>query len=322
MNRKHQRILLPILLLALLAALFKLEIPGNTIFSKEIQNSAHFPFFGALSLLFFSLSTLFLEKIVRPRWGHYLIAFAATVLAGMLQEYFQIAGPGDADVLDLIRDMMGALTFLGLFMTFDRGMDDYWKKWGRLIKLVFYACALILTIAAFLPSVLWGIAYLHRGAEFPVICGFDSVWEKKFLATHEAVLKEVPAPYTKKGENSNKAAEVKFLRADYPGLTIMEPYPDWSGYNAFDFTVYSDLKKPVNISIRIEDGKHNGEYYDRFNMTFSTNPGVNHISVPLEEIEEGPWTRDMDITNISKIALFAYKPDSEFVLYFDDFRLE
>jgi len=282
----------------------------------------HFPFFGVLSLLLLGLSSLFLGKIIRDRLRHYFIAFVITIAIGGLHEYSQIMGPRDADIWDLARDAAGAITFLGLYMIYDRRMIAFWAKWDRKIKFLFYAAALLMTLSILMPSALWGGAYLYRDHNFPTICDFESVWGYKFLKTQDAELEKISTPYIAEGVAGNNVGRLTFLIAKYPGLAIEEPYPDWSGYKLLNFTVFSELDSTVKISIRIEDSLHDDDYNDRFNRTFSIDPGLNKVSIPLDEIREAPLSRDMDMTDIRAIHLFAYKPDDEFAMYLDDFRLE
>jgi len=77
----------------------------------------------------------------------------------------------------------------------------------------------------------------------------------------------------------------------------------------------------VKIGVRIEDSHHNNEYNDRFNEAFNISPGMNIISIPVDRIKNGPSTRQMDMQNIRAIHVFTRRPDSAFVLYFDNFRL-
>jgi hypothetical protein len=49
---------------------------------------------------------------------------------------------------------------------------------------------------------------------------------------------------------------------------------------------------------------------------------MNNISILLDKIKNGPSTRNMDMNKIRAIHIFMHRPDKEFVLYFDDFRLD
>ncbi|MEE9553433.1 MAG: VanZ family protein [candidate division Zixibacteria bacterium] len=322
MSRFKLKISLSFLIMGLLIALDKLEIAGNTYLSREIQNAGHFPFFGILSLLILGLLSQFLGKVILNRLWFYFQAFALTLLIGALHEYSQIIGPRDADIRDLVRDAGGAVTFLALYMIYDKKMMTNWRKWNRKIKPIIIIGAVSLIVSMIIPSALWGGAYLYRNQNFPTICGFESMWETKFLKTQDARLETILPPNKWKDVTDKNVGKLTFFVAEYPGFAIEEPYPDWSRHKLLNFTVFSELDSSVQISMGIEDLRHNNDFNDRFNRTFTVDPGLNKISIPLSEIRKAPASRDMDMSDVRSIYLFAYKPNEEFMLYFDDFRLE
>lgn len=322
MTRLKLKVLLFLLVSGLLIGLVKLEIPGNTFLSREVNNAMHFPFFGVLSLLLLGLSSLFLDRVIRFRLQHYLAAFVMVIVIGGLHEYSQITGPRDADIWDLARDAAGALTFLALYMIYDKKMKSIFEKWDHIIKLILFIGAVILIVSNFTPSTLWGAAYLHRDRKFPTICDFESIWDYRFLKTQDAKLEGVTTPYIKEGETGNKVGKLKFEVAEYPGLAIEEPFPDWSGHNSFDFIIYSEMDFAVKIGVRIEDSFHNNDYNDRYNEAFMIEPGMNNISISIDKIKKGPSTRNIDMSKIRAIHIFVHKPDDQFVLHFDNFRLD
>jgi hypothetical protein len=322
MTRLNPGILFSLLAVGLLMILVNFAIPGNTFLTREINNAMHFPFFGVLTLLFLGLSSTLLNKVISDRWRHYLIALGTAVAVGILHEYSQIAGPRDADYRDLARDAAGAITFLALYMTCDKKISPIRGKWVRKIRALVYSGAVLIILIIILPSALWAGSYLHRDRNFPVICDFESFWENRFLKTQDAVLDITSGPHhIGKEKNSDKVGRLTFLVAEYPGLAIREPYPDWLGCNSLNFQAFSELNFPVEIGIRIEDSRHNNNFNDRFNRVLVINPGMNNISIPLEDIKNGPSAREIDLTHIRAIILFAHNPAEEFALYLDDFEL-
>jgi hypothetical protein len=105
-------------------------------------------------------------------------------------------------------------------------------------------------------------------------------------------------------------------------LVVEEPYPDWSGYDRLSFTVYSGMKEPVSIVVRIDDAQHDNRYTDRFNRRLVLQPGVNRVSIPLSEVRNSPRGRKMNMTRIQRVVLFAMHPGAPFTLHFDTVRLE
>ncbi|UCE66026.1 MAG: VanZ family protein [Candidatus Zixiibacteriota bacterium] len=315
-------ILLTVVVVTLIIALNTINLPGNTYLIRAIHNAGHFPFFGVLSLLLFALISLFFGDIIRNRLWLYIMAFIFSSAIGILHEFSQIIGPRDADVWDLGRDISGAASFLGLRMICDRKMRDFLMNRYGFIKPLIVFMVLILILVNIIPIVIWGGAYIYRDRNFPLICGFESVWENKFLNTQSAEIRRSFPPENWDYRGGHQVGKLTFYKAYYPGLEIEEPYPDWTGYDFFTFMVFMETDSAVHLTVRIEDSYHNDEYEDRFNGTFIIEPGLNKISVPLDEIRMAPAARDMDMSKIRSIHLFAFRPSEKFALYFDDFRLE
>lgn len=306
--------------LTLMAAEF--ELPYDTRLGREIQNAGHAPFFGVLSLLFLWLSNRAVGSRVNRRFWHYLIALAASAVLGATSEYLQIASPRDADIWDLARDVAGAVSFLGFHLILDRKMAPFWGKWARKGKPVIFAGCVLLIVSPFVPVALWAGAYLHRNQAFPEVCDFESYWGNMFLKTRNAALQVTDPPAGWKRSGSAHAARVTFSGATYPAFFIEEPYPDWRDYAFLRFAVYSELDTSVNLVLRIEDSHHDRAYEDRFNRAIVIRPGVNPISISLDDVRQAPATRDMDMAAVRALSLFAVRIKKPFTVYLDDFRLD
>ena len=297
--------LLAIAIAALIVALNTINLPGNTYLVRAIHNAGHFPFFGVLSLLLFALISIFFGDIIRNRLWLYILTLVVSAVIGILHEFSQIIGPRDADVWDLGRDISGAASFLGLRLIYDRKMKDSLMNRYRRIKSLIVFVVLILILINLIPIVAWGGAYVYRDRKFPVICGFESVWENKFLNTQNAEIRQTLPPENWDNSGGGRVGKLTFFKAYYPGLEIEEPYPDWTGYDIFTFKVFMEMDSAVCLTVRIEDSYHNNDYEDRFNRTFIIETGLNKISIPLREIRTAPATRDMDMSEIRAIQLSA-----------------
>jgi hypothetical protein len=314
--------LLTIAIVALIIALNTFSLPGDTYLIRAIHNAGHFPFFGILSLLLFALVSVFFDDNVGNRIWIYFMAFIFSAAIGLLHEFSQIIGPRDADIWDFGRDISGAVSFLGLRLFYDRKMRDSLTGRYRRIRVLIAFMIFILISINLIPIIAWGRAYVYRNRNFPLICGFESTWEEKFLNGRDAEIRRTRPPENWGNGEDRHVGKVTFLSAIYPDLEIEEPYPDWTGYDFFVFEVFMEMDSTVYLTVRIEDFYHNDEYEDRFNRTIVVEPGFNRISIPLGEIRTAPATRNMDMSNIRSIHLFVYRPSEEYVLYFDNFRLE
>jgi hypothetical protein len=222
-----------------------------------------------------------------------------------------------------LRDLAGVLLFLGFYATFDRRLKYFWE---RLNSGAYRIILRVVTILVFLvlssPPVIWSLAYLERNDKFPVICDFESYWDRMFLKTEGSEMEIVQVPESMNGLGDGMAAGITFKPGEYPGLEIIEPYPDWRGYEYFEFNVFSELDSLVNLAVVIKDKHHNNEYYDRFNRRLDIKPGLNEIKIPLDEVRDAPRNRQTDMENIASVLIFMYNISRGYVLYLDDLELE
>jgi len=305
-----------------LIVLEKFEVPLDTFFWRSVFDVGHIPLFGIISIAFLGLSqTLWVRRFSNPL-VHYVIALCLTGLLGLITEIIQYFTPRDADIRDLVNDGLGAICFLGLHLTFDRRLPGSGISLSRNRKYIIRFAVVTLGIIALMPTLNWIGTYINRNINFPEICTFESAWEQKFIFVDNASLSIIPAPKNFGGTKNNYVGRVDFKKHYYSNLYIVETYPDWTGYDYFSFSIYSENTEVVNIELRINDKKHNNNYNDRFNRTFSIKSGNNNISIPLEDIAKAPESRFMDMQNMYLIVLFSAQPENEFTLYFDNFKLE
>ena len=95
-----------------------------------------------------------------------------------------------------------------------------------------------------------------------------------------------------------------------------------AGYSYFKLDIFSELPTTQLVTIRIDDLHHNNEYTDRFNKSVTIAPGLNHIQIPIDDIRLALVGREMDLSAMKAVLLFAVNPPEEFMLYVDSIRLE
>ncbi|UCG61424.1 MAG: VanZ family protein [Candidatus Zixiibacteriota bacterium] len=307
-----------IAVLAMTIAVLDYQLPLNTFLWREIQNTGHTPFFGVISLLLLGISLRTLDRRLKHRWHHYLLALGACIFLGAVTEFAQLIGPRDADFGDLIRDIAGAISFLGVFMYFDRGMKvsiSFRQRMGVL------ALALAVLVISFVPLALLSETYVHRSRAFPVICDFDSRWSRRFLSTTDARVEIVRSPDVWLS-GRGKVGKLTLRSGDFPGMAIVEPYPDWREYTALRFDLYSPADTAIIIRIRIEDSHHNDEYTDRFNKIMAVLPGDSQISIPISDVRVAPAGRELDLGSVGPIHIFTVNLIRQHTLFIDNIRLE
>ncbi len=247
-------------------------------------------------------------------------ALALALLTEVLQSFTETR---QSEISDIVHDLVGAMCGLAMFFTYDQQLLGKLAEWRdfprhRIIRL----CVVVVLGITLVPVLGWTYAYWDRASRFPSLLKFSSSWEMKFVRTSESKLQVVVPPQGWNKSVEDKVGLVVFHPKTYPGIRIDEPYPDWQGYTSLHIEVFSELPALQLIVIRIDDLSHNNEHADRFNKVITIVPGLNHINISLEDIRQAPVGRELDLSAIKAVILFAVSPPEEFSLYLDDFRLE
>jgi hypothetical protein len=305
---------------AVILVIERLRLPQDTLLWEELQNAGHTPAFGLIAYAVLAISRSTLTRWERNPIRQYAASAFVTLALGAVLEISQIAGPRDADVWDFVRNVAGVISFLGIYLPFDKVSLVNSQLLFRLRYVVFLCAALVLLGSA-VPLGLLSAAYVHREDLFPSILRFESALETRFVSTRGSDLERTDSPKDWPG-NSSSVGRVTFGANEYPSIVIDEPHPDWRQHEKFCFEVYSALDTVCFLALRIEDRAHNQEYEDRFNASLRIVPGLNKIAVPLTEVEHGPASRLLNMSSVGAVQLFMAGLKSETVLYFDNFRLE
>ncbi|MCK4709774.1 MAG: hypothetical protein KAU21_14230 [Gammaproteobacteria bacterium] len=264
-----------IILVAVVVLLFA-PVRADNFWWREAINSGHTVLFVFLSLVIYS------QLKARTPDSNILIIYLYVLVIGLLLgvviEVLQTLVQREASLNDLYRNFLGIMTGLCLLAVFT-------LKNIRHQKII--AVLLILTSAGFLllgltPLMRLSWHYLERASAFPVIMDFDSNWSSSFM---------------------------HYDTGKYPGISVIEPEPDWSDYRTLYFSVYSVNQDDINLILRVHDKMHSHELSDRFNMKLLIQPGFNEFQIPLNAIQYGPLGRDLDLKCIMGIILFSSKQE-------------
>ncbi len=315
-------IALALLIMATLVLLHHPHVTEDTFFARLVGNFSHVPLFGLFALTLVALSPNLLPTTLQRREVRYGFALAGTIALAAVSEIMQIFTARDADVWDFLRDVIGATCFLGFFASFDRQLAGglFWSK--PKLKHGLRLGSLTLLLVTLTPVLIWTEAYRQRANNMPVLCDFSSFWELMFVETKGAMLHLTPPPSGWIKPGGDLVGRLTFDTGRYPGLTIEEPYPDWYTFTYLSLNVFSELKDAVTVSLRVHDRHHNGRYADRFTQEMTIHPGLNRVRIPLRNVQRAPGGREMDMTAIQGIILFAVEPPEPFTIYVDDLRLQ
>jgi hypothetical protein len=304
--------LFPVVIVAIVLVLI-LSIPvppGQSRFIVDVLDAGHAPLFGVAALLL--LRTAPRERRGTPR--QYLFVLLVAALIGILTELAQRAEGGDAEMNDVVADILGAASFLAIHWTLAHRAAAF--RWF----LRFAAIAGLL--AVFMPAILSGMATLHYYTAFPVLLDFQSIWDSRWCRSDGAKFDIVPAPPGTGKPGSDRMGRITFEPYDVSAFIIEGSYPDWKGYRQFAFTVYSELPTDAPLILRIADKRDKNHFSESFETHLTIAPGINKIRIPLAALEAAPGGRRMDMTAIHRIILLAVHSQSRFPVYVDDFHLE
>jgi hypothetical protein len=311
-----------VLLLAGIAALVLVlqiaGVPEDTKFWTAVYDFGHGPLFGLMALLFLQLFRLGRNGGDRGSAAPYFLAFGAAVLVGALAEAAQFRSPRDADPLDALRNAAGAAAFLAGHAALD-GRRQKGPARSRRTRGVLIVTAVLLMGALAVPLVAVGLDYRRRNAALPVLMDMDATWAPRFQDLVSSTLR--PADATAGWSTDARPSRLLLSRARFPRFEIEEPYPDWTAYRKLRFEVFSTQAEPVAVFVRIHDARHSGDSEDRFRQRMMLAPGVNRIELALEDIENAPRDREMDMRRVRSVMLFADQPAEPIELYLGDFRL-
>jgi len=300
------------LLAALLLFLFFGREPEHTRLWMAIFQAGHAPLFGVVALL---VRSVLATRTGRSAARVSLIAFGVTLVAGAATEVLQGLQPhGDPSVEDLLRDACGAAAFL---------LPGAVAGRRRAIRLAAATAAVVLLAAAGVDLARTVAMYRHRDRALPTLYAMDgSWWERERISGGSSRIVPNGAPPALAAQAGFPLARVELGSGVYPGVTFDEPYPDWRAYRRLVLTIASDLDAPLEMTVRVHDAAHDQRFADRFNRRLVVAPGVNRFAIAIEDIRSAPDRREMDMTRVRGIVLFAYRLTQPTRVYVGPIRLE
>jgi len=322
-RERWPQLALPTLGIVLLMLFLVLGRPPSDSYGwRTLFELGHVPLFGIVALLMLRFFRV-LHGAAAPDSTVFLLALLAVAVLSLLAEAAQVLQPGrNASVGDALNNLTGALCFIAIAAAL---RPRLWRPLGHdgplAARMLLVGAVLALGLASLpLLSVAW--SYSQRATVFPVLADLTGRWQKPFLSVGRSELAVVKAPAGWTEQAGARVARLTFFDAPWPGFTVREPYPDWSGYDVLRFQVWSDNDAPMEIVLRVDDTRRDRPHSDRFNGSFIVTPGLNDFTVPLATIASGPRDRKLELADISQFVLFSRRPGEPFELYFSRIWLE
>jgi hypothetical protein len=277
----------------IVVSLLFMPLAAGNLWWREVFNSGH-------TILFLFISfVLYLRLSATSRFSNsviiYLVVLVVVLMLGIAIEMLQGLLQRETSVDDLYRNFFGIISGLGLVSLRRQKILS-----NKILVLIFSLSFLLLGTCS-LFQISWH--YVQRVNAFPVILDFNADWSDSFVRFNRA---EMVVSSGKAGDK-NRLFRIRFDAGSFPGVSIIEPAPDWSAYRNLRFKVASGHDENIDLFLRIHDKNHDQNYQDRFNKKLIIHPGLNEIVISLAQIEKGPLKRDLDLTNIAGLILFLSK---------------
>ena len=267
-------------------------------------------------IILFSLFTLYILKYCQILPGRKLIfkiifiIFVVGILSILIEFSQFIFKNGTPDLADVRRNFVGAA--LGFIFTI-RLKNKYILAF---LKVSIY----LIILFELLPVSLALADEIRVIRKFPVLSDFESRLELSRWSGRASFTSTIDVAF-----HGNKSLLINFGTTKYSGISLNYLRRDWTEYSFLKFEIYYPENDSLSFTCRIHDGSHtkgNQAYNDRFNHQYVLHYGWNEISIPLNDIENAPKSRKMDMTDIRAIGIFTIRLPESKRIYLDYVRLE
>lgn len=181
---------------------------------------------------------------------------------------------------------------------------------------------LLLVLFLFSKPTFYLIEYLQLRSELPVLATFENEremrrWSRRITRSSEE---------SSEGEFSGKF----YFNSDaYRGFGLFRIARDWSAYTQLSIDLLNPTTHNLNVSLRIEDVfiRKRWQYNNAFNKDLQLRPGWQTFRVTLNDIENGPENRKLDLKNIYSIRITPQNMETlnnnnEIAIFVDNIKLE
>ena len=271
-------------------------VPAYPRIWTVLSNAAHAPVFAAIALL--------VLRSVRAGGSRGLLrasalAFCVTVALGIAVELVQGTIARDASWGDVWTDALGAACALGWVNYRERASPGRVRSAGLIV-------AGLAAAVAISPLAQAAAAYGLRALRMPTVAAFSLPWDRYFLEFKSASGAPVGLPPSWARRDDPPSLGIRIQTSAWPGLTILEPAPDWRGFRSLNLDLTNPGAAPLELTLRIHDLEHDQRYEDRFNRRLLVAPHSRHIvTIPLSDIASGPAGRILDLRRIAGLTVFA-----------------
>ena len=117
--------------------------------------------------------------------------------------------------------------------------------------------------------------------------------------------------------HGNKSLQLELYPSAYPGIAFELPMHNWSKFEILSLDIFNPQDESIFITMRIDDEEDYPDYEDRYNHSFTINPGMNHLSIPLNSMSTSSTGRRINLKSICRCLIFMPHPRKKHLLYMD-----
>jgi hypothetical protein len=301
-----------------LLAVFGLEKPRGLI-ELTLHDLREVFFFGFAALVILELTALLGRRWIRKRSLYYAVATVA-VLALVFGYELVVASDPETPWRGL-RSFVGAFGFLAVSAALDRGLkrEHAWLRgWPRRSIAIVGALLIVAVLHTLFPV---AVSYASRAGAFPVVVDLASTWQDPFIEVDGAELFVGRGPDEWSRRAGRRVALLLFDGTPGGGVTVHEPFKDWSGFAVIQINVFSTAPRPVRVMLRLEDRTREQPVDERVDYALRVVPGANDFYIPLEALSTTPSGRQLDMSRIRRIGLYLGEPADPLRIYFHRIRI-
>ena len=283
-----------------LLAVFGLEKPRGLL-EETLHDLRGVFFFGFAALVILELTALVGRRWIRKRSLYYAVAIVAVLALIFGYELLVEANPEHP--WRGVHSFVGAFGFLALSAALDRGLkrEHAWLRgWPRRSLGIGATLLIVAVLQALIPVF---VSYAGRAGAFPVVVDLASYWQEPFIEVNGAELFVGKGPEEWSRRAGRRVAVLLLDGEPGGGVTIHEPFKDWSGLSVVTINLYSTAPRPVRMILRLEDRTREQPPAERVDYALRVVPGANDFYIPLESLSKTPSGRTLNMSSIRRIGI-------------------
>ena len=276
---------------------------------KYFWDIGHIVFFSALStLILLRWSTHKKMSFLRQC----VILVLVTIILGILIEWIQAGAKRTVDILDVVRNLIGTLVAISFLAPANKTVPKLYLGTLRFLAILMVIWAVLPLAKAVADEVLARI-------QFPVLSDFETPFEINRWSGKANLSIDNEVHF-----HGRSSLKVALKTSNYSGAGLRYFPRNWSNYKYLHLHVFNPTDDSLKIKCRIHDRRHaegNQAYGDRFNKSYVLEQGWNRIVIPLEQVENAPKTRKLDLKRVQKLSVYVYRLSHPRVIYIDKVSL-